>query len=218
MDSTIMTENRNQSDHAYWDKMVSPGADDNASSFVMLLQVLEAVSQLFATKRVQNEVQFHFWGAEEIGLKGSNSVFAALRNESRSVKAVLNFDMVGWAQGHKPGHPKIAVHADHIHSNLTEFTKKVIGYYLNEETGETHCGYPCSDHASAWFHGFPSAALGESSFLKLEDINPNIHTVNDTVDTLDVEYMLLFAKVATAWVTELAYTNFTDLNHQAGIN
>lgn len=57
--------------------------------------------------------------------------------------------------------------------------------------------------------------IGESSYLTgkggAPSGNPNIHSENDTIETLDFDYMLEFAKVAAAFVTELAYTNFTEL-------
>lgn len=61
--------------------------------------------------------------------------------------------------------------------------------------------------------------IGESSYLKGEggapNGNPHIHSEGDTIDTLDFSYMLEFAKVAAAFVTELAYTNFTELEMAA---
>lgn len=60
--------------------------------------------------------------------------------------------------------------------------------------------------------------MGESSYLAKEGIapngNPNIHSETDTIETLDFDYMLEFAKVAAAFVAELAYTNFTALESE----
>lgn len=47
---------------------------------------------------------------------------------------------------------------------------------------------------------------------------PYIHTSNDTIDKIDVDYMLHFAKFTVGFLAELAYTNFTELNLRAGIN
>lgn len=55
--------------------------------------------------------------------------------------------------------------------------------------------------------------MGESSYLTgktgVPNGNPYIHTENDTIQSLDFDYMLEFAKVAAAYVVELAYTNFS---------
>lgn len=42
------------------DKMVAPGADDNGTGTVVLMEVLRALIPLFTNKRVKNEVQFHW--------------------------------------------------------------------------------------------------------------------------------------------------------------
>ncbi|KAJ4390696.1 Leucine aminopeptidase 1 [Gnomoniopsis smithogilvyi] len=167
------------------DEMIAPGADDNASGFV---------------------------GAEEIGLVGSTAVFDSFRNESRLVKAVLNLDMVGYSGGHEPGSPVIGVHANHTNANLTSFTKNIIETYSNAKAADIACAYRCSDHASAWDNGFPSAGIGESAFQEGREMYPYIHTANDTIDHLDFDYMVEFAKVSAAFVAELAYTKFAELN------
>lgn len=217
MDSFSIHERSPNSSLDDYDNMDAPGADDNASSFSMLLEVARVISRMFAQKRVLNEVQFHFWAAEEIGLRGSRSVFDEYRRESRSVKAMLNFDMIGWPGKNLtvPG-PRIAVHGNHIHQNLTAFTKKIVEAYSSANARDWSCRYKCSDHATAWENGFPSAALGESGFLDGE--YPYLHTSEDKIAQLDLDYMLEVAKVAIGFLAELAYTNFTELNSRAGIN
>lgn len=42
------------------ENMVAPGADDNASAFVVVFHTMKALASLFLQKRVLNEVQFHF--------------------------------------------------------------------------------------------------------------------------------------------------------------
>ncbi|KAJ4403079.1 hypothetical protein N0V82_010709 [Gnomoniopsis sp. IMI 355080] len=120
--------------------------------------------------------------------------------------------MVGYSGGHEPGSPVIAVHGNHTNANLTAFTKKVIENYSDATAGDMACLYKCSDHASAWDNGFPSAGLGESAFLEDSKMYPYIHTENDTIDHLDFDYMVEFVKVSAAFVAELAYTNFAELN------
>lgn len=221
------------------DGMIAPGADDNGSGTIVLLAVLSALGRLFAEKPVLNEVQFHWYGAEEVGLWGSKSVFETLKNESFRVKAMLNLDMVGYSGGHAPGFPKIALQEGYVDKSLTAFTAKLIEkvsfsplrgprswsltleimQYSQAQVGMASCGYPCSDHASAHMYGFPSAMIGESSYLagngNIPNGNPNIHSDTDTIETIDRDYMLEFAKVTAAFIVELAYTNFTTLETEA---
>lgn len=114
--------------------------------------------------------------------------------------------------GHEAGSPVIVVQGNNTNSNLTAFTKNVIEKYSNAKAGEMACSYKCSDHASAWEYGYPSAMVGESAFRNKSEWYPYIHTANDTIDHLDFDYMVEFVKVSAGFVAELAYTNFTALN------
>jgi len=63
------------------------------------------------------------------------------------------------------------------------------------------CGYACSDHASWYEQGFPTAMPFETTF---GDDNPVIHSEDDTVDAegFSWEHTLEFAKLATAYLYE----------------
>ncbi|PSR90644.1 hypothetical protein BD289DRAFT_211029 [Coniella lustricola] len=217
--NTIVVGAHMDSNAAYngknYDDMQAPGADDNGSGVAVLLEVYHALLPLFGRKDLINEVQFHWYGAEEIGLVGSDTVFENYKNSSWPVKAMLNLDMVGYSGAHKKGSPIMALQQDHNNQNLTDFVHKLINTYRSAKPGNMTCGYPCSDHASAYKHGFPSAMIGESTYIKGDSIspsgNPAIHTANDTVDRIDYDYMKEFVKVTAAFVAELAYTDFSKL-------
>ncbi len=59
----------------------------------------------------------------------------------------------------------------------------------------------CSDHASWNKAGYPAAMPFEALF---SDSNPYIHTGDDTVEHIDFEHALQFAKLALAYVVELS--------------
>lgn len=70
-----------------------PGVNDDGSGVATLL---ETARQLGATPNVTNAVRFAFWGAEEVGLAGSEAYVAGLDDAARAdVAMYLNFDMVG---------------------------------------------------------------------------------------------------------------------------
>lgn len=153
------------------------------------------------------------YAAEEIGLVGSQAVFEAFKNESRPVKAMLNLDMVGFSGAHQLSSPVIAVQSDgFVDVGLTDFTKMLVHRYSKAEPGLAKCGYACSDHASASRAGYPAAMIGESSYIKGNLTDPNgypfTHTANDTMDHIDFDYMMEFAKITLAFVLELAYHDF----------
>ncbi|MCA1672905.1 MAG: M28 family metallopeptidase, partial [Actinobacteria bacterium] len=70
-----------------------PGINDNGSGTAALL---ETAMQLGGTPKVNNAVRFAWWGAEELGVVGSQAYVAALPAEQRQdIALYLNFDMVG---------------------------------------------------------------------------------------------------------------------------
>jgi Zn-dependent M28 family amino/carboxypeptidase len=70
-----------------------PGINDNGSG---VAAVLETALQLGSSPQVNNMVRFGFWGAEELGLLGSNNYVESLDvNALRDIALYLNFDMIG---------------------------------------------------------------------------------------------------------------------------
>jgi Zn-dependent M28 family amino/carboxypeptidase len=71
-----------------------PGINDNGSGSATILEIARQMAALDI--RPENKVRFAFWGAEELGLLGSDHYVSQLRPEERqSIAAYLNFDMVG---------------------------------------------------------------------------------------------------------------------------
>lgn len=80
---------------AHLDSVVEgPGINDNGSGTATILEIAEEMSELGIRPRQQ--VRFAFWGAEELGLLGSEHYVASLSDdELGSIYANLNFDMLG---------------------------------------------------------------------------------------------------------------------------
>ncbi|MFD4368552.1 M20/M25/M40 family metallo-hydrolase [Rhodococcus sp. NPDC058521] len=70
-----------------------PGINDNGTG---VAATLETAVQLGGSPNVQNAVRFAFWGAEELGLLGSEAYVESLSPEQKSdIALYLNFDMLG---------------------------------------------------------------------------------------------------------------------------
>lgn len=70
-----------------------PGMNDNGSG---VAAVLETARQLGSAPDIANAVRFGFWGAEEVGLRGSRAYLASLDvEELKDIAVYLNLDMVG---------------------------------------------------------------------------------------------------------------------------
>ena len=71
-----------------------PAANDNGSGSAALLASAEALAK--QPTEVDNAVRFAWWGAEEVGLVGSERYVESLSaSELAKVKAYMNFDMIG---------------------------------------------------------------------------------------------------------------------------
>ena len=69
-----------------------PGINDNGSG---VAAVLETALQLGSSPQMQNAVRFGFWGAEELGLLGSNNYVESLDVDAlKDIALYLNFDML----------------------------------------------------------------------------------------------------------------------------
>jgi leucyl aminopeptidase len=80
---------------------------------------------------------------------------------------------------------------------------RLIDEYVKVPWGYSRCGYGCSDHASWTANGYPASIPFEST---MEDINRKIHTAQDTLESAggDASHAVKFAKLATAFVVEMA--------------
>jgi Zn-dependent M28 family amino/carboxypeptidase len=73
-----------------------PGINDNGSGSAAILEIALELTKTDFEGELQNKVRFAFWGAEELGLLGSQYYVDNLSEEELAkIKLNLNFDMVG---------------------------------------------------------------------------------------------------------------------------
>ena len=73
-----------------------PGINDNGSGTSTILEIAEQLAALKYTNKLQRQVRFAFWGAEEPGLIGSQYYVDHLTEAQKAkIYANLNFDMLG---------------------------------------------------------------------------------------------------------------------------
>jgi len=188
--------------------LAAPGADDDGSGTVTILEALRVLLQSndVVTGKAENTIEFHWYSAEEGGLLGSQAIFSEYARQRRSVKAMLQQDMTGYvARTLAAGEPEsVGVITDFVDPGLTEFIKEVITTYCDIPYTLTKCGYACSDHASASKYGYPSGFVIESDF-KYSD--QKIHTTEDKIEFLSFDHMLQHAKFTLGLVYELAFSS-----------
>ncbi|KAI1943566.1 Leucine aminopeptidase 1 [Ophidiomyces ophidiicola] len=185
----------------------APGADDDGSGTVTILEAFRVLLHSSAIRKGQaeNTVEFHWYSAEEAGLLGSQAIFSDYSKKGRDIKAMLQQDMTGYIEGTLGAGQveAVGVITDFVDPGLTEFIKLVIKVYCDIPFVLTKCGYACSDHASASRHGYPSAFVIESEF---KHSNQKIHTTADTIELLSFDHMLQHAKMTLGLAYELAFS------------
>lgn len=110
--------------------LAAPGADDDGSGTVTILETLRTLlrSDAIAQGKAENTVEFHWYSAEEGGLLGSQAVYSKYKKELREVKAMLQQDMTGFVQGTLDAGlaESVGVIVDYVDQGLTNFIKEVI--------------------------------------------------------------------------------------------
>ncbi|CAE6457676.1 unnamed protein product [Rhizoctonia solani] len=182
-----------------WPFLPAPGADDDGSGTVTILEAYRGL--IAANFTPVHDVEFHWYSAEEGGLLGSQAVAKHYSEHGANIKAQIQFDMTAWVQ--RGSREEVGIITDFVDPDLTAYVTKLVETYLSIPPAHTKCGYACSDHASWTKYGYPSAFSIESSF---ETTNHNIHSANDRIDyspEFSFEHALEFSKLAVAFAIEL---------------
>ncbi len=170
----------------------APGADDDASGTAVSLEAAKILSQY----RFDATIIFAAWTAEEVGLVGSEHWASNAFKNDLDIGAYLNFDMIGYDPDNKMGldigynDPSIWI-SDEMVSINTDYS---IG--LNLTTGQ---GGTRSDHASFWAWDYHAVECIESEFN-----TPNYHSVNDTINKLNMEFDKKVTQLGIATLAKLA--------------
>ncbi|KAL8923848.1 MAG: hypothetical protein Q9172_002936 [Xanthocarpia lactea] len=171
-----------------------PGAVDNASGVVVLMETLRVLAN--ARYAPRNTMEFHFYSGEEAGLLGSGDIFRNYKSVGKTVLAMVNTDMAGYSPS-----GKISSYNDYSDAGLLAYVRRVITAYLGSYTTDT-CGYGCSDHASAYSNGFPTAYVCDEPDATS---TPYIHSPNDAYSTVSFTTVLRHAKFTMAFLIEANY-------------
>jgi len=175
----------------------APGADDNASGIAVTNEALRVL--LASGHRPARTLKFIAFAAEEAGLRGSGEIAAAFKKQGVAVQGMLNLDMTNY----KGSAQDINFVTDNTSAEQNAFLGKLVDTYTGYTWATFKCGYGCSDHASWTKNGYAASLPFES---KMEDYNPAIHTVNDTLEQMGgrAPHSVKFAKLAVAYMVELA--------------
>lgn len=164
--------------HPWVPGSLAPGADDNASGCAILLEA----ARLLAERTGERRVRFVLFGAEEIGFYGSQAyVNAMLRSEKKALREVWILDQVGLDTRSEP-----TLKLEGYKTRSGRLMARVEGNagaagLLIERTYRPYG----SDHMPFLRARIPTLLLIQPD----DEDDPHNHSVRDTPDRLDYEYM-----------------------------
>ncbi|KAG9087032.1 hypothetical protein FRC06_002769 [Ceratobasidium sp. 370] len=182
----------------------APGADDDASG----LSAVMAIMRILKANNYQGSyaIEAHAYAGEEGGLLGSDAMAAAYKKEGKEIRGMLELEMIGYQPSTSTNAGKsstITVLSDPIPAMSSHMIEVVKAYVPTAEQRSVNCGYGCSDHYSFYAKGYPVVCLA-SYGPSDRHLNPNYHSITDTVDKLDFEKMADFVRAGLGWVVEVA--------------
>jgi aminopeptidase YwaD len=190
----------------------SPGADDNASGLVGLLAVARYMSL-----HPESRVRFCAFGREESGMDGSRNHQRRLDRENADFFGAVIFEMIGYTSM-EPGSQKTPIRipglmwppriGDFIAlvANLSswrvakgcERASRQTGlrvYSMNKLIGGLLKDAARSDHLSYWRSRRAAIMLTDTANFR----NPNYHSANDTIETVNYELISDVARATAAF-------------------
>ncbi|KAF3044527.1 hypothetical protein E8E11_008635 [Didymella keratinophila] len=173
----------------------APGADDNASAVVTILESLRVLAA--AKYAPKNTLEFHFYSGEEGGLLGARAVMQDYVKRGVKVLAVMNQDMTAYSPNHN-----IAVYTDYVSTPLSNFIIKLVPVYTALPVITDRCGYACSDHGAAYDAGYPAAYVCDENMV---DATPYLHTANDALSTMDFDHLHQHVRLTLGFLVEGSY-------------
>ncbi|HLF71206.1 MAG TPA: M28 family metallopeptidase, partial [Dehalococcoidia bacterium] len=162
-----------------------PGANDNASGAASVLEIAAVI----ASKGETGANCFVLFGAEERGLRGSQAFVKSLDAAARGrIKAMLNFDMVGFGQNATIQ----LIGSGSLKTRAFDISKTIdVPTALSDLPATTS-----SDHAV-----FINAGISALMFYRGED--PAWHRPEDTVERLNPAYLEATVRLGVAVLESL---------------
>jgi leucyl aminopeptidase len=187
----------------------APGADDDATGLATINEVLRVIKEKNLT--FARRVEFHGYGAEEVGLIGSANLAKKYAQEGRKVAGMIQLDMNGFSSSADQN--TIFLVTKDTSPVITKQMKDLISAYQIASVVEGTLTAGTSDHyswnASGFHSGFP--------FENPSAYNSSIHTDKDTLTKLDTSLSLKHAKLALAWLSHVAGVVGVESEHASKV-
>jgi membrane dipeptidase len=187
------------------DGWIYPGADDNAASVAVILEIARALTA--AKYKPARTIVFGAWAGEELGAEGSRYYTEHPVIPLDKTALYMNIDMVGTGD------------SDLLVGGMTEFAElyEIVKRGLDEETKKKlrpRLNYRGSDHTSFWDKNVPAISLrtGEVLTERLDDEHPEYHLPGDRPAMIDPELLRLACQYHCDILRNLASSRENLLN------
>lgn len=181
----------------------SPGADDNGSGIVVLLEL----ARIFATTPAKYPLRLVAFDLEEYGLLGSSAYAKHLHANKEPLRLMISLEMLGYRDS-TPNSQRYPAGLQYFYPNTGDFIA-LIGNLSNlidlkkiSHSIKTTANIPCeilpvplrgfvvpdtrrSDHAPFWDQGYAAIMITDTANMR----NPHYHNPTDTLDTLDLDFL-----------------------------
>lgn len=180
---------------------VAPGADDDGSGTIAVLEIARALFQV----KLGCTVRFAHFSGEEQGLWGSYVYSDMVARDKTRLVGMIQMDMVGWCA--KPGN-RVDIHDAKDRNGSHALTAALVGAVsryglkLNAVDTHNHAVDDRSDHAGFLDHGYKAVLVSEE--FTDDGFNPNYHSRGDRVSTLNLPFMVEVVRMAIAASADLA--------------
>lgn len=176
----------------------APGADDNASGTAAVLECARIIREMNYQPR--QSMIFLASAAEELmyyGDSGTEHYAAEALAAEKDIVMVLNNDMIGWNDGTNTiqffnhiGSPELTELAIDITTNYTTLN-------YQSHTPVQDVGGDIQPFLDAGYHGI---------YFMEHSINPNYHTLKDSINYLDFEYLAQSTAIGLGCILQTDYT------------
>lgn len=176
--------------YSFWGS--APGADDNASGTAGVLEAARVLSQY----EFDRTIIFCAFGAEEIGLVGSDAYVRMCKLKGMNILGYYNLDMIAYVE---PGaEPHTDIIAPESAQALEDFYTQVAAIYLPDfQVNSGNLSGGDSDHTSFNNYGY----MGIFPFEDANNYSPYIHTPSDkigqSVNSMKLAQNLVAASLAS---------------------
>lgn len=192
---------------------LAPGADDDGTGIAVLLQMAKVLSKY----RFKQDIKFIAFNAEELTRAVGSTRYAENATANNDpILSVLNVDMIGYNDDHikmdviyRPS--SYDLFTDHVFPVNMEFM--FIDHLYDKQDPQSASSW--GDVEPFWERGYRGLAFAESLYPRTNDTNykanPNYHTENDTLDTINIELTNRGGMLVTGTLISLAEPTLPDV-------